>query len=166
MPTNFPTSLDSFANKVDGVDTVQAAHVNNLQDAVVAIETKLGNNSQQVNAPAGVNVPRSSGSTVYAIDASSLGASIVINNGATATPFGAGVLLRGLVSIWSAGDAVGALLYADTTGASIISDRAGIFATAAGTASKINVYVVSGALTVENKRGSSVALNVVGFRFA
>lgn len=42
MPTNFPTSLDSYTNKVDGVDTVQAAHVNNLQDAVVAIEALLG----------------------------------------------------------------------------------------------------------------------------
>lgn len=42
MPTNFPTSLDSYTNKVDAVDTVQAAHVNNLQDAVVAIETFLG----------------------------------------------------------------------------------------------------------------------------
>lgn len=42
MPTNFPGALDSYTNKVDGVDTVQAAHVNNLQDAVVAIETLLG----------------------------------------------------------------------------------------------------------------------------
>lgn len=38
MPTNFPGALDSYTNKVDGVDTVQAAHVNNLQDAVAAIE--------------------------------------------------------------------------------------------------------------------------------
>lgn len=42
MTTNFPSSLDSFTTKVDGVDEVLAAHVNNLQDAVVAIETSLG----------------------------------------------------------------------------------------------------------------------------
>ena len=42
MPTNFPSSLDSFTTKVDGVDRVMASHVNNLQDAVVALETQLG----------------------------------------------------------------------------------------------------------------------------
>lgn len=41
MSTNFPASLDSYTTKVDGVDTVQAAHINNLQDAVVAVETML-----------------------------------------------------------------------------------------------------------------------------
>lgn len=42
MATNFPTSLDSYTPKVDGVDTVLAAHINNVQDAIVAIETLLG----------------------------------------------------------------------------------------------------------------------------
>ena len=41
MPTNFPSSLDSYTTKVDGVDTVLAAHINNVQDAIVAIETLL-----------------------------------------------------------------------------------------------------------------------------
>jgi hypothetical protein len=41
MSTNYPTSLDSYTAKTDGVDDVLAAHVNNLQDAIVAIETKL-----------------------------------------------------------------------------------------------------------------------------
>lgn len=42
MSTIFPTGLDLFANpntiKVDGVDVVQAAHVNDLEDAVQALE--------------------------------------------------------------------------------------------------------------------------------
>lgn len=42
MSTNFPGSLDSYSVKVDGVDDVAASHVNNLQDAVVALETYLG----------------------------------------------------------------------------------------------------------------------------
>jgi hypothetical protein len=42
MSTNYPTSLDSYTAKTDGVDDVLAAHVNNLQDAIVAIETKIG----------------------------------------------------------------------------------------------------------------------------
>lgn len=44
MSTNYPGALDSYADKVDGVDTVSAAHVNDLQDAVEAIETALGTN--------------------------------------------------------------------------------------------------------------------------
>lgn len=44
MSTAYPAALDSYAVKADGVDTVQAAHINNLQDAVVAIETELGAN--------------------------------------------------------------------------------------------------------------------------
>lgn len=42
MPTNFPTSLDSFTAKTNNVDTIDASHVNNLQDATLAIETLLG----------------------------------------------------------------------------------------------------------------------------
>lgn len=42
MATNFPSSLDSWTTKSDNVDSIMAAHVNDLQDAVDAIETKLG----------------------------------------------------------------------------------------------------------------------------
>ena len=38
MPTNFPTNPDTYTTKVDGVDTVMAAHINNLQDAMMAVE--------------------------------------------------------------------------------------------------------------------------------
>jgi hypothetical protein len=38
----YPGSLDSFAPKTDGVDDVLAAHVNDIQTAIVAIETELG----------------------------------------------------------------------------------------------------------------------------
>jgi hypothetical protein len=44
MSTNFPGSLDSYSTKVDFVDDVQADHINDLQDALVAIETELGAN--------------------------------------------------------------------------------------------------------------------------
>jgi len=43
MATNFPsTAIDSYTAKTDNVDDVMAIDVNNLQDAVVAIETKVG----------------------------------------------------------------------------------------------------------------------------
>lgn len=42
MTTVYPGTLDSWTDKTDGVDIYYAAHVNNLQDAVEAIETELG----------------------------------------------------------------------------------------------------------------------------
>lgn len=48
MATNFPTSLDTYTARVDGVDNVVAADVNDPHDAVVAIETKLGVNGSAV----------------------------------------------------------------------------------------------------------------------
>lgn len=50
MTTNFPTTLDSYTTKANNIDTIQAAHVNNLQDAVVAIETLLGADSARRTA--------------------------------------------------------------------------------------------------------------------
>ena len=41
MSTSFPTNLDTFTDKSNG-DTIQPAHVNDLQDAVAAIEAKVG----------------------------------------------------------------------------------------------------------------------------
>lgn len=38
----YPASLDSFTTKTDGVTDVVAAHVNDLQTAIVNIETELG----------------------------------------------------------------------------------------------------------------------------
>lgn len=42
MSTNYPGALDSYSTKVDGVDDVLAAHINNPQDAIEAIEAELG----------------------------------------------------------------------------------------------------------------------------
>jgi hypothetical protein len=42
MTSAFPSSIKAFTTKVDGVDDVQAAHVNDLQDEVAAIEAALG----------------------------------------------------------------------------------------------------------------------------
>ena len=42
MAASYPGSLKSFTNKTNKVDLVDAAHVNDLQNEVVAIETELG----------------------------------------------------------------------------------------------------------------------------
>lgn len=41
-PSVYPTSLDSYTAKTDNVDDVMAVDVNELQSAIVAIETMLG----------------------------------------------------------------------------------------------------------------------------
>lgn len=50
MPASYPGSVKSFTTKVDGVDDVQAAHVNDLQLEVNAIETELGTNPKKTSA--------------------------------------------------------------------------------------------------------------------
>ena len=44
MATSYPSGIDSFSDKQNNVDWVEAADINNLQDAVEAIETELGTN--------------------------------------------------------------------------------------------------------------------------
>ena len=50
MPTNFPTSLDTFTTKVNSVDTIDASHINDLQDAMEQVETILGASSARRTA--------------------------------------------------------------------------------------------------------------------
>ena len=42
MTASYPTTVKSFTTKVDFTDTVLAAHVNSLQEEVVAVQTELG----------------------------------------------------------------------------------------------------------------------------
>jgi len=48
MSTLFPSGIDSFTTKIDSVDDVIAADTNNLQDAVLALQTKIGVNGSAV----------------------------------------------------------------------------------------------------------------------
>ena len=48
MSASFPNSLKSFTTKVDNVDDVLAAHINDLQLEVAAIETEAGANSSNL----------------------------------------------------------------------------------------------------------------------
>jgi microcystin-dependent protein len=51
MPTNFPvTSVDTYTDKTDSVDDVLAAHVNDLQDAMEAVQAKLGIDASAVSS--------------------------------------------------------------------------------------------------------------------
>ena len=56
----YPTDVKSFTTKVDGVDTVVAAHVNTLQDEVVGIQTHVGTVSElpDVVTPGGSSIAK------------------------------------------------------------------------------------------------------------
>ena len=67
MATSYPTALDSYTTKVDNVDSVLAAHVNDLQSAVVALETKEGVTSSAVTSTTDYklrNIPAQDGTTL------------------------------------------------------------------------------------------------------
>ncbi len=51
--TVYPTGIDSFTTKVDGVDDVLAEYVNVLQSGIVALETTLGTGTTNFVAKAG-----------------------------------------------------------------------------------------------------------------
>ena len=45
MTTNFPSGLDSYSDKSDNSDVITASTINNLQDAIDALEIKVGADS-------------------------------------------------------------------------------------------------------------------------
>lgn len=57
MPSTFPTSIDVFDPHppVDGFDFVMADHIGQLQDALTAVETALGENMENVDPAAVTN---------------------------------------------------------------------------------------------------------------
>lgn len=73
---NFPTSLDTYTANVDNVDVIYAADVNGLQEAVVALEGKVGIDGSAVTTTHDYKLSAVTGSN-----------KAVPNNGATiATP--------------------------------------------------------------------------------
>jgi hypothetical protein len=49
MATNFPTSLDTWPTITDNTTRIDASYINNIQDAVEALEAKVGINSDTTN---------------------------------------------------------------------------------------------------------------------
>lgn len=49
MSTNFPTSLDTWPLIVDNTTRIDAAYINNIQDAIEALEAKIGVTSDPTN---------------------------------------------------------------------------------------------------------------------
>lgn len=74
MATSYPTALDSYTTKVDGVTDVLAADTNNLQDAMVAVQTRLGITSSPVF------LPRAGGSMTGALQSTAVSGTAVFES--------------------------------------------------------------------------------------
>jgi hypothetical protein len=144
MSTSYPGALDSYTVKVNNVDTVQAGHVNNLQDAVVALETTLGVGAAQPtpNVVANAIIKRDANGIAYA---NRYGALITNNAAATACGNGGWTAITFNAAVWQYGAVWSVVnptrLYAPVSGNYLIS--AGIsFATnstgARGAAIRLN----------------------------
>lgn len=123
MSTNYPGSLDSYTTKVDGVDDVLAAHINDPQDAIEAIEAqhqqrsllKIKNGAGATVAAGDVGYINSAGNFARTTTANLDAAwAVVIVGGANNTQIV--VCRRGRVTITlDANCSIGDYLYTSTT---------------------------------------------------
>lgn len=116
-----------------------------------------------------VRVSNSSGTAQWALDQSA-GATITIANNATATPFGNASNFAGevLINDPTTTGATGKFLIGGFgAGAGVVllgESMANSYSVVATTAARINVYLNSGVVTIENKLGASVTIRVFAIR--
>lgn len=69
MSTNYPGGIDSYSTHSDATnEVVHASTINNLQDAVVALETTLGTNPQGAAATVSARIAAAGGGTYFRED--------------------------------------------------------------------------------------------------
>jgi hypothetical protein len=162
MATSFPTSLDSYTAKADGTDHPQASHVNDLQDAVEAIEAKVGKDGstatsshdyQLANTIAGVML-RSRFEWCRTLDFTSGGTYEIQPgdqiDGASSSTAAIVLVVQVTSGTWAAGTAAGVLFIYKQTGSGYTSENLDVganndVATVAGNSS-INALCMDGAV--------------------
>ncbi len=109
--------------------------------------------------------PRSGGTAVFALDTSGVGGNIQIANNGTATPFGNVNNFGGLILV-NETQTFGSVGLFITGGAAIaeIADPGSKYTAVSGSASSINVYLNASVVTIENKTGSTITINVMALR--
>jgi hypothetical protein len=141
-------------------------------DTVLLIDSAASNAVKQARVDAiagvatnGVQVPRSSGSAVFAVDSSATGSTLTIANGATATPFGNANNFSGLVIIKDTVAGWMALFLLGGGGQGLISDPSSQYANS-DTASKLCCYYSGNVVAIKNNIGSQRILSITGIRIA
>lgn len=113
-----------------------------------------------------IGVPSSNSLATFGLDATLFGADITLANNATATPFSNANNYSGLFIInpSTINGAVAAFVTGGGGIATLGASAANVYTNTAGTASRINVYLVANVLTIENKMGASLTFKVLSFR--
>lgn len=188
MATAYPGALDDFVPYIANVGYYSANDLNNIRLAVIALETALGygatvptvNNTALTlvkrdasgnfsagtgNFSTGIASARSGGSAVFAMDVQGFGSQLTIANAATATPFGASANFSGLFMVNdTATDGRCALFMKGDAIVKVAETTANTYTTTQSTASRVNVYLNSNVVTIENLWGSSRTLTVMAIR--
>lgn len=188
MSTNYPTTLDDFVPYIASTNYYSATDLANIRAAVVALETALGvgaavpttSNAANaivkrnasgdvsvglVSAASGITSVKSAGSAFFGLDVSQTGTALTIANGNTATPFGATAAFSGLFIVNdTATDGRTALFLKGDDIVKVAETTANTYTTAAGTGSRVNVYLVANVVTIQNNWGSSRTFNIMGLR--
>jgi hypothetical protein len=140
---------------------------NSVATDALTIARGTGTAVSYVEMASGARLPRSSGSAVFAVDATSTGSSVTLNNLAAVAPFGNANNFSGLLVVHeTAVNGVTALFLCGGGGAKLIMESAvGYYSVAAGTANRANVYYNGSlALEVENRQGGSRTFNIFAIR--
>lgn len=133
-------------------------------DNAITVQTHATNKGS-VSVHGTFNSVRSGGSARFAMDTTTEGSAISLANNATATPFGNSNNFGGLILINETSAFGSPGLFLTGGGAMVeIADPGAKYSTTAGTASMINIFFVSGGITIENKTGSTISLNVCAIR--
>ena len=102
--------------------------------------------SDLVSAVGGLRGPRGSGAALFGFGSSALGSSISIANNTTVNPYGTSNTFVGLIRVNDEAPGSGAMFMmgSGTNIVKIAETMANVFTITAGTASRINVYLVAG----------------------
>lgn len=141
----------------------KTAIYNRIDALIVALIAAVTTWSAKQTFSVAPQVPSSAGTAVFGLDCTDTAVFNLANNGTT-TPFGNANNFSGLIIVDETlftGEValflVGAVIH--LTDQSITS-----YTTTATTANKINVYLNSGVLTIENKTGSTTSFRVLALR--
>jgi hypothetical protein len=171
--TNFPaitvsTDNTTHAVVIDALNTSGTIRLTSPTTITQGLNvgSATGAGTGEIRTSDAIMPPRSSGVELFAIDGTVSGGALSVVNNGTATPFGSTRNFSGLVIISeTAINGTAAVLLVDGgSGVNLVSSTGGAWTVTAGTASKTNVYLVSGALTIENKLGSTASYNVMALR--
>lgn len=120
--------------------------------------------TDKITATNGAIVPASNNSAIFALDASS-GTTASLGQGATYFPFSNANNFSGMIMITNTTNNAIGLYLVGSTSVSLISDTSGSTYTAtSGTASRINLYLVNGAVVVQQNIAGTRVIRTVGVR--